>query len=339
MLRRIVATGFAAAISICLSAVAQAGYVQNSVSEISMPITGSGWNAYLGGFDYNSSGNIVAYTGRDVVEVSPTGTILRTLYSGSSTLAGAFVKVNPSTGNIYFGESSEGTIKVMDSNGGGPTTLLTLANNYDMVIDSSGRLLVSAASADWSSTSLWSVNAGTGQATLFGNISGPSGPLAIGADGALYYGTATADWASTGTQSIFSWSSALLDAATGGGSALSTANATSVIDGTHNVCSMAFDGDGNLYYSTSQAAPAGIWKVSGGSQSLVTTANPQGFNWLTTLRYNPGTGYLDVNVGGAYDGQANPIGVIASVNPVPEPSCIAALACLTALAGAIRRRR
>jgi hypothetical protein len=96
---------------------------------------------------------------------------------------------------------------------------------------------------------------------------------------------------------------------------------------------MAFDIDGDLYYSTSQAAPASIWKVSGGSQSLVTTANPQGFNWLTTLRYNEVTGYLDVNVGGASTG------VIASVNPVPEPSCLVTLASLAALAGAIRRRR
>ncbi|MDO8585573.1 MAG: PEP-CTERM sorting domain-containing protein [Armatimonadota bacterium] len=336
-MKKIVFIVLPALVALLLCGAAQAGYLNNSISETYVPVTGTGWNAYMGGFDYAANGNIIAYAGNDVVEVSGSGSV--SLYSTSTTLASSFLKRDPVSGKIYFGESSTGTINVMNSDGSDAHLLTALTNNYDMAIDSTGRLLVSAGSLDWSSTNLYSIDPLSGSAYMFGSVSGPAGPLAVGADGALYYGTATSDWSATGTQSILSWSSDLLDQAIGGSASLSASNATVVVSGTDNVGSMTFDAAGNLYYSTSQGFPASIWKVSDGSQSLLTTANAsQGYYWLTTLRYNEATGLLGVNVGGVYDTEGNPVGLVATTE-TPEPSALVALASLAGLVAARRRRR
>jgi hypothetical protein len=337
-LNRFVSLLLAAILGISLCGVANAGAVNGSLSEITVPVTGSGYSAYLGGFDYAPNGNIIAYSGKSVIEVTPTGTVVRTLYTSSTTLASSFLKVDGTNGKVYFGESSTGTIKAVNLDGSGLRDVTTVNFNYDMVIGPSGRLIVSASSADWSSTYLYSINAATGATSLFGTVAGPSGPLALGADGSLYYGTATGDWSATGTQGILSWSSSLLNDALAGTGSLSASNASSVIGNTDNVNSMAFDAAGRLYYTTSQQQPGRIWRVSGGSQELAAASNGQGYYWLTTLRYNQATDQLAVNVGGVYDDIGRNVGVIATV-PAPEPSALLALASFAGLAFAGVRRR
>ena len=201
---------------ICLCGASHAGYVNGSLSGITVPVTGSGYSAYLGGFDYAPNGNIIAYSGKSVVEVTSTGTPVRTLYTSPTTLASSFLKVDSANGKVYFGESSTGTIKSVNLDGSGQRDVATIDFNYDMVIGPSGQLLVSASSGDWSSTYLYSLNAATGAASLFGTVAGPSGPLTLGADGSLYYGTASSDWNATGTQGILSWTSSLLNDALAG---------------------------------------------------------------------------------------------------------------------------
>ena len=330
-LKRIVSIVLPVLVVALMCGAAQAGYLNNSITETRVPISGSGYNAYMGGFDYDSNGDIVAYTGKAVVRVTERGT--ETLYSSTENLGSSFVKVDSSTGDIYFGESSNGTIKVI--HGGGAHTVATIANNYDMAIDQAGRLFISAANDMWTESYIYTI--GANGVVQIGTVDGPSGPLAIGANGDLYYGTASSDFYSYGTQGIMKWSSDLLNQALAGTASLSAANADSVISGTDNVSSMAFDANGTLYYTTSQQYPSTIWKVSDGSQRVLTGVNTAaGYHWLTTLRYDQTTGLLGVNVGGVYEGF--PLGIVATTE-VPEPSALASLASFAGFAFLRRRRR
>lgn len=319
---------------LCAGMSAHAGYVTNSVSEIQVPLSGDGYDRYLSGFDYDSSGNIIAYTGKNLVKVSATGAFLGNIYEDGPSLGGSFVKVDRANGKIYFGEASTGTIRSINIDGSGISTIATINNNYDMVIDSSGRLLVSA-SEDWTTTDLWAITLGSGGVTTshFGSFNGAAGALALAADGSLYYGTAGSYGTPAGAQSIYSWSTAALNSAIGGGAALAASSDSLVIDHINNVAGLAIDGTGALYFATAQGSPSCIWKVADGDKTEI--AHTSTSSYMTTLRYNPLTGNLDANVG--FIGTAR--GVVASVNPVPEPSSCLALASLGMAGLAIRRRR
>lgn len=327
-----------ALLCVTMNVAAHAGYVQNSVSEISFPVTEGVYGAYLSGFDYAANGNIIAYAGTNVVEVNQSGTVIQTLYEGAYNSAASFVKVDRSTGKIYFGESYNGEIRVMNSDGSGQSLLATIANNYDMVIDSAGRLIVSAGSLDWTSTNLFSLNAAAGDSYQFGSVSGPAGPMALSTTGDLYYGVTTFGATST-THTILSWAQSLVDSAITGGEAeaLSGANSTNVLTGDRGISGMAMDEAGHIYY-TSGGNPGGVWKVTDGSRSKMTQTDPNGYHWLTTLRYNQNAGTVGVAVGNTYDDSGNPIGVIANV-VAPEPSSLLAFASFGGLAFAMRRRR
>ena len=56
----------------------------------SVPVTGTGYNAYLGGFDYAANGNIIAYSGKDVLRSYPSRTGRIALHNPDD--AGEFVR-------------------------------------------------------------------------------------------------------------------------------------------------------------------------------------------------------------------------------------------------------
>src|SRR5262249_14649489 len=77
--------------------------------------------AFVGGFEILGNGDYAVFDGTSVVEESPLdGSLIRTLFTPSQSVFGAFLTLSPDGATLYFGESTYGKIYAVDVvNGGG----------------------------------------------------------------------------------------------------------------------------------------------------------------------------------------------------------------------------
>jgi hypothetical protein len=145
--------------------------------------------AFLGGFDVLPNGHYAIFDGTSVIEVDQsTGQTLGTLFTPSSSVFGSFIRVAPDHQSFFFGESTNGVIYQVPIAGGAGVPVTTLAFNFDMEFDPSGRAFVSAATGTFGENFVYLLDLGTGQADVIVHILSFSGPIIFDPQGNLYVG-------------------------------------------------------------------------------------------------------------------------------------------------------
>lgn len=277
--------------------VAPAGY---SLSEIV-------FSDYVSGFDIAPNGNFIVLHGDRLDEVAPDGTMTN-LYQYSpveytSSVYGSFVKVDSSTGRVYFGETTKGWIKSIGLDGSNPANLVRAPGNYDLEIAAGSGFLVAG-------SDIYQLNLTNGAVDAIVTGASPwSGPVTVDGNGNLYYGT-------NGTYSgdsewILSWTAAQVSSAVGSTS-LSAADGQKLVSSLPGVSGFAWSGPDLFFTSNVWGSSYKLTRYSGGSATEFATGN----SWLSVVRVNQSTGAISVNTGIT----------ISTLTPVPEPASVFALA-------------
>jgi len=274
----------------------------------------SAWSVY--GFDVLSSGNYVAFIDKDIVEITPSGTVSNPLYSFNSSVYGSFVKVHDNS--IYFGESSNGTIWKMGLDGTNLTQLGTVPYVYDMAFNSAGQAFVSAY-PDSDGQKIISFN-GSSDDVVTG-LDGFSGPLAFDSEDNLLYGTV---FAADG-DSILRFGSTDVAGAIGN-SSLTQGDGYPVAS-VPFASDMEVGNDGNIFYTHGKKI------YTAGSTSFATSQYS-----LTSLAYNKQANTLYVLANGVTV-EGKQVGVITAIQAVPEPGSLVGLAGMLSLSGLTMLRR
>ena len=270
---------------------------------------------FVGGFDIAPNGNFIVLQDQNLSEFTPGGSLVRTLYSFPSFVYGSFVRVDPSSGRVYFGESSNGTIKSVGLDGSNPTDVAVVPFNYDFALNGFGQRFVVAGPAIYL--------LGSTGADMILSASGASGPIAFDPDGSLYYGTVSSKFGELGGQSLVRFSASQVASAIGGGY-LTVADGETLLADIDSPSGFAWDPSG-LYFTSSVQYPGKVMRYAGGTASIFTTADPNaGYSWLTTIRTIPSTGAVSVMVGRMVGPAV--LTTISTLTPVPEPGSLFALA-------------
>jgi hypothetical protein len=183
----IIAAAFAAATS-ALSAQSftpSAGY--SSVKLFDTPV-----GQTISGLDFDSARNAYYLVGngtslpthlevRSAADSYVTPTVL---FDYGAAKFGSFVRLQ--SDKLYFGESTNGTIRVRDLTLGTTSLLATIANNYDL--DFGGGVGWLSADPGFVGNRIFKLDLSTGATTQVLNSTDFSGPVALDASGRLYYG-------------------------------------------------------------------------------------------------------------------------------------------------------
>jgi len=265
----------------------------------------------LAGFDFDTSGNLYLFRGNSIVKRAPGGSETD-LYTFSSDVYGSFLKVKDST--VYFGESSNGSIKSVSTGGGTVTDLGSLGSNYDLAFNSSGQAFI-VANPGWAGTKIYNLDLVNGTTDEIADIGGYSGPLAFDTSGNLYYGKGSEIISFTGSQ---------VNSALGTGT-LGETDWSVFATGLDSIGYFAFDSAGDLFSSSYTGAVTETNNL-GSSNPFGSGTSP------STLRFVPGSGdfetgnpdggHLYVNTTDWFAGQST----IFEVTPVPEPATVILLA-------------
>lgn len=296
---------------------------------------------YVGGFDIAANGNFIVFNGGDIQEITPSGTILRTIQSVGVGTSGSFVKLQGDL--IYYGESTNGTVCAVRMDGTEHRVIATLPNNYDAAFNGLGQAFVVTGSEYGApaSANIYQLDLVTGAADLIASIDGPSGPIIFDESGSLYYGTVSSIFGARGGQSILSWTAEQIAGALGPGS-LSATQALEVASDVDSPAGFAWGPSQDLYFTSVVASPGNIWRLSSQSASVFASADPGiGISWLTTLRYDSSMDSLSALVGWM-DESWNTYSGISTLSPltvpVPEPGSLVVLGSLLGWT-MIRRRK
>ncbi len=217
--------------------------------------TGNGNGVGLGygivDFDYDSSGNLVYFAGEneqpylqdqiDEITAASGYTTFEPVASFGAATYGAFVTV---AGSIaYYGDgsyiyaSSTTAINPVQT----PNVISTMYGNYALAF--SGTTPFVSANVSGTSNGVYTLNPGTGAYHEVMDTSGDSsGPLAFDAAGDLIYGASGINNDTTDTD-LYVFSQAAVNAAIASGTALTLANATSIITGSGGNSNFAIIGD------------------------------------------------------------------------------------------------
>jgi len=249
----------------------------------------AGW---FGGFDYLPDGRLIASDSEEVFILGEERTVVARFENQG--LFGSFVKVAPDGQAVYVGESSVGTISVVDLNAAGiqligpgtDSVLAEVALNYDMEFDPQGRAFVSAATpGTWQPNRLLFLDAKSGETDLIAIVPGNSGPLAFDGAGSLFYCTSTS-YPPEPVESVIFFGRDRIESAIGE-SDLTDADAEGYISGIYGFSDMVFDGDGDLFGVTSLGDIVEIRKE--GQTAISRTFASVSPNGATVVRFLPGT--------------------------------------------------
>lgn len=322
----------------------------HSLRSQTLNVTASGWTGTslfqtstgfsLGGLDVDSSGNIY------YLEVGPNSATSTRLYMrtaadystaiplfdfGGTRRFGSFVRLHG--GDIYFGESSVGTIWRGTLNGTSPITptaydpdstpaTADYTFNYDFTFDGNDAYLVRDASN--AEPHIYKFDIGTGVVSAKVDASGEyAGPVASNGAGKLYYGGSglNADF-SPGAANIYGFDTASLT-----GSEVPLTSGTLLFDNGSN--SYLTVGAGNQLFEDNFSSLR-LYDV--GASSVTVLGSATGGSFLGNLTFAGSTLYVTTSVGS----NASAKSAVYSVTPEPASGLLAGLgaACL-----AIRRRR
>ncbi|MFV1995486.1 MAG: PEP-CTERM sorting domain-containing protein [Verrucomicrobiales bacterium] len=265
---------------------------------------------------------------------APTVLIKRTLGSGygvgttvfdfGARKFGAFVTTTG--GRVYFGESSDGSIRSIATDGSDPQLHANVPSIYSMAVSSSGKAYLSANGAGFGQGNLvLSLDLGLGTTTtLIDNTNDFSGPVTLDSSGNLYYGGTGSPFGPGAPGDIFRFSESALD------NALATMTPIDLGSATAFASTV-----GNSYFA--YASTLGIYRHAFGGLSLVDT---------TTGLETPVPGEPAPTLGGiAYNGSAlygvsTDFGAgVSTFSLIPEPSRALLILIGVNFALANRRRR
>ena len=287
--------------------------------------------SYVGGFDSADNGNFIVFNGGDIQEITPSGSVLRTIRSLSAGTSGSFIKLQGDI--IYYGESTNGTLCAVRMDGTEHSVIATMPYNYDMAFNGLGQAYVVTGSEYGApaSANIYQLDLVTGATDLIASVDGPSGPIIFDESGSLYYGTVSSVFGARGGQSVLSWTSGQVAGAQGPGS-LSAAEATVAASDLDSPAGFAWGPGGDLYFTSVVASPGNIWRLSSQGASVFASADPGiGISWLTTVRYDSSMDSLSTLVGWM-DASWNTYSGICTLSPltvpVPEPGCLVAFGSL-----------
>jgi len=293
-------------------------------------ITGNGNGVGLGygtvDFDYDSSGNLFYFAGDnqdyyeddqiDEITAASGYTTFEPVASFSAPTYGAFLTIAGTT--AYYGDGSyiyaSSTTAISPTQT--PNTISAMNGNYDLAF--SGTTPFVSANVTGTSNYVYTLNPGTGSYQEILNTDGDySGPIAFDSAGDLIYGTSGAAVIDGGTDvNIYVFSKASVNGAIASGTALTLANASTIITGSGgnsnfavigNELYDAFDPFGVRYstlmsYNLSSPDPSGV--------SIARVTNPS-YNFGGIAASN---GQLTVAVT-----DAGTFTDFIKVTPVPEP--------------------
>ncbi|MCR9246442.1 MAG: hypothetical protein NXI31_15520 [bacterium] len=195
-------------------------------------------------------GGTAWFDGMDLVR--RTGTQQTTLLTFGTPVFGSFT-IRAGAGNLLFGESSMGGLWLVPLNGTAPTQpLANLAFNYDAVLYEPQRAIVSAKTSGFSGpdNDLHALDLTTGLTQLLAQIPGASGPIALASNGDLYYATASLLFPTpAGQTDVLRFSRQTIDQALQNNTVLGPADATVVLAAIDSAGDLAFDNDGDLFFT------------------------------------------------------------------------------------------
>ena len=125
-------------------------------------------------------GSILIFDGTNTSHRSADGTILRDYGTRPSSVFASFVRVDPSTGLAYVGESSFGTITELDLETGATRVLASIGFNFDLAFDVvPGLAYVTGSPAGFGANALFRLDLVTGTVSQVAQLDGFSGPLEV----------------------------------------------------------------------------------------------------------------------------------------------------------------
>ena len=219
--------------------------------------TAEGWQSSLqnlpagSGYVLQTAAGLVAFDGLSLSLSNP-GQAAQTLLQFANPQFGSFtVAAGPQA--VLFGESSGHGLWLVPLAGTAPSApLATVLFNYDAVLLSPQRALVSAKTGGFGTpdNDLVVVDLGTGQTQPVASLPGASGPLAVAANGDVYYATASLAFPPPpGATSVLRLRRSVLDAAIATQTVLGFADAELVFGGLAAAGDLAFDDDGDLWFT------------------------------------------------------------------------------------------
>jgi hypothetical protein len=219
--------------------------------------TAEGWQSSLqnlpagSGNVLQTAAGLVAFDGLSLSLSNP-GQAAQTLLQFAGPQFGSFtLAAGPQA--VLFGESSGHGLWLVPLAGTAPSApLATVLFNYDAVLLSPQRALVSAKTGGFSTpdNDLVVVDLGTGQTQQVASLPGASGPLAVAANGDVYYATASLAFPPPpGATSVLRLRRPVLDAAIANQTVLGAADAELVFAGLAAAGDLAFDDDGDLWFT------------------------------------------------------------------------------------------
>lgn len=191
--------------------VAQPGFASSSFS-IAPP------GAFVGGLESLPNGDLLVFDGTDIVELAPTdGSLVRTVWTSGGTPFGAFVRLAPDGLNVYFGESSSGSIWEIDLASGLGQVVANAVLPYDLAFDPQGRAFVSYATGYFIGSHVALVDLTSGALDDVFDSPDPSGPIAFDAAGNLFVATTdVSSWPPPpGAATVYRFAAADVDGAIG----------------------------------------------------------------------------------------------------------------------------
>ncbi len=218
------------------------------------PVVAPGWTAPsisspapFSAFCTLQNGDLVTFDGQFVDRWSGDGSVyLGSLGSLPNATFAGFALPTPDGSSVVLGEtvlSGAGNLHRVNLASASIQHVASLPLVYDAEFAPSGKLLVSASTTGLDND-LLSVDVFTGVVTQVGQVSGPSGPLAVSPSGDLYYATQVYSFPPpAGSTSVVTWSAAQV--ANGG---LNDANATLVAASFDGGSALAFDPIGGGVY-------------------------------------------------------------------------------------------
>ncbi|MGI6295106.1 MAG: PEP-CTERM sorting domain-containing protein [Armatimonadota bacterium] len=284
--------------------------------------------AFLGGFDVLPNGNYVINDGHSVREITQSGADVQTLYTYSASVFGSFVKYN--NGLVYFADNdyTSSMVRTFDPVTAVVNDVTRLDWNYDIDFYGNNAFVVAG-------NTVYALDA-SNNTTPVATAAGYSGPVALDAAGNLYYCPSNYPFATN----IYMWSSAKVQGAIEG-DVLGIADADAAI-AVNGAAGLAFDSLGRLLFSDNSGGQAKLQRWDGVSIETLATLSREDVESpaITFLRIDAETGGIYAGVNYYTDGYANNYNYIVKLEQVPEPSSIAGLCSLIALAGsAVLRRR
>jgi hypothetical protein len=217
---------------------------------------------------------VLWFDGNDLWLDAP-GQAPRSLLHFALPVFGSFT-IEAGAGMLLFGESSTNGLWLVPIHSV-PTTqpIATVVFNYDALLLAPGIALVSAKTGGFATpdNELVAVELTTGATQLLARLPGASGPLALAPNGDLYYATSSLLFPTPpGTTTVLRFRRALVDQALAQHTVLGLPQAELVFAGIDAAADLAFDDDGDLFFTD-------WWNNTVGELNDATGPAP----WHTTL--------------------------------------------------------